>query len=73
MSLQKGIPVQCALSAHANDGEGHAGGEKTQQMLHNKKNVVYVKYTIQVVCLCVKGFWLPVHVDSFCLFVAELC
>lgn len=74
VSLQNRIPVQCALSAHANDGEGHAGGEKSQQKLHiKKKKIVHVKYIIQVVSLYVEGFRLPVHVDSFCMFVVEVC
>lgn len=34
-----GIPVHCALSAHANDKLGHAKGEKSKHKLNNKNFV----------------------------------
>lgn len=43
---------------------------KNQNRSHRIKNA-HVKYIIQVVCLCVDIFRLPVHVDSFCLFHFE--
>lgn len=46
---------------------------KNKNRSYTIKNAVHVKHIIQIVCLCVEGFLLPLHVGSFCLFhIVEL-